>query len=205
LHISHPVIAGAGAGAFELEGDGCTGQTVEPGAGCSLEITFAPAAVGTYGARLSLVDDGVGVSPTVELEGSGLADPVIPPPSPDQQPGGQPSAGGGPPAPSPEAGGTRPRVSTRAARQLGPRRARLSGTVDPAGTITRYRFEWGLTRKYGRRTAWRSAGAANHLRSIAVAIRGLRPGTLYHYRLVATNDAGTTLGRDRVFRTKTPD
>jgi YVTN family beta-propeller protein len=206
LHISHPVIAGAGAGAFKLEGDGCSGQTVEPGSGCSLEIAFAPTAVGAFGARLSLMDDGVGVAPTVELEGSGLADSVTPPPPPDQQPGDQSSAGGGPPSPPPpaEAGATLPRVSTRAARQLGPRRSRLSGAVDPAGTSTRYRFEWGLTRKYGRRTPWRSAGAANRLRPVAVAIRGLRPGTTYHYRLVAGNDAGTALGHDRVFRTRAP-
>lgn len=206
LHIVHPVIAGTGAGAFELDGDGCGGQTVEPGAGCSMEIAFAPTAVGAYGARLSLVDDGVGVAPTVELEGTALADSVTPPP-PDQPPGGQSSAGGGPlpsPPPPAEAGGTLPRISTRAARQLGPSRARLSGAVNPSGAITRYRFEWGLTRKYARRTPWRSAGAANRLRSVAVAISGLRAGTTYHFRLVATNDAGTARGRDRAFRTTAP-
>ena len=32
-------------------------------------------------------------------------------------------------------------------------------------------------------------------------IQRLQPGTLYHYRLVATNTAGTSYGADRTFRT----
>jgi hypothetical protein len=34
-----------------------------------------------------------------------------------------------------------------------------------------------------------------------VPLTGLKPGTAYHYRVVATNSAGTTLGPDRRFTT----
>jgi hypothetical protein len=37
--------------------------------------------------------------------------------------------------------------------------------------------------------------------SVSAAIGGLRPNTRYHYRLVATNAAGTTRGRDRSLAT----
>jgi hypothetical protein len=202
LHISHAVIGGSGAGAFKVEGDTCTGQTMEVSAGCSLQIAFAPPAAGAFTAQLSLVDDGAGVPPTVELEGSGLSAPVTSPPSASPA-GGQPPAGEGSAASVPEIGGRKPRASTRGAGKVGSRRARLVGTVDPAGAVTRYRFEWGLTRKYGHHTAWRSAGAANRSRVLGLVIRRLKPGTVYHYRVTATNLNGTIRGGDRMFRTKT--
>jgi len=39
---------------------------------------------------------------------------------------------------------------------------------------------------------------------VEAAIGGLSPATLYHYRLVATNRAGTTLGADRTFTSVRP-
>lgn len=202
LQIEQAVIGGSGAGAFKLDRDTCAGQAVEAGASCSLEVGFAPAAAGTYSAQLSLVDDAVGASPTVELGGSGLA-PVTPPPplAPSTNPPSSADEGAAPES-TPVGTATKPLVSTRGAGKVGSRFARLAGTVNPAGAATRYRFEWGLTRRYGHHTAWRPAGATNRPRAVGVAIRGLRPATVYHYRLVATNPAGAARGRDRVLRTK---
>ena len=38
-------------------------------------------------------------------------------------------------------------------------------------------------------------------RSLTAALTGLRPGTTYHYRLVATSDAGSSRGADVAFTT----
>jgi hypothetical protein len=36
---------------------------------------------------------------------------------------------------------------------------------------------------------------------VSNALHGLKPGTVYHYRIVATNSSGQTIGHDRTFRT----
>ena len=41
-------------------------------------------------------------------------------------------------------------------------------------------------------------------RNIAANISGLSPNTVYHFRIVATNSAGTRFGGDRTFRTLSP-
>lgn len=77
----------------------------------------------------------------------------------------------------------------------------LKGTVNPNGSSSTYYLQWGLTNGYGDTGPTRSAGA----RSTAVAVQetatGLEPGTVYHYRLVATNQYGTSTGADRTFTT----
>ncbi len=45
----------------------------------------------------------------------------------------------------------------------------------------------------------RSAGHGTKAVSVTATATGLIPGTAYHYRLVATNGAGTTVGADRTF------
>jgi hypothetical protein len=46
-----------------------------------------------------------------------------------------------------------------------------------------------------------SAGRGKKFKAVKAKLRGLKPGTLYHYRIVATNKRGTGVGRDRTFRT----
>lgn len=77
----------------------------------------------------------------------------------------------------------------------------LHGTVNPNGSSTGYFFQWGLTSGYGDASKPASAGSGTRTLSVANAAAGLIPGTAYHYRLVATNQFGTTLGRDRTFKT----
>jgi hypothetical protein len=78
--------------------------------------------------------------------------------------------------------------------------ARLSGTVDPEQGNTRYHFEYGTGEDYGERT---SVGITGDLISgdipFTQEVVGLMPDTVYHYRLVATNVAGTTFGADHTF------
>lgn len=100
-------------------------------------------------------------------------------------------------APPPRA----PGVSTGGAKEVQPTTATLTGTVTPFGQATTYRFEWGTSTRYGRRTATASAGDGTKGVPARVTIAGLTANMRYHVRLVATNATGTTRGRDRTFTT----
>jgi hypothetical protein len=94
-----------------------------------------------------------------------------------------------------------PGVSTGGARDVGPDRATLTGSVDPNTAATTYRFEYGTSTSYGSATPSRSAGSGDRSVGVTAGIGSLRANTRYHYRLLATNAAGTTRGRDRSFLT----
>ena len=94
-----------------------------------------------------------------------------------------------------------PVARTGAAQEIGPASAKLTGTVNPRGLRTTWYIEYGTSTSYGLTTPSRSAGSSFADRSVAAAISGLRPSTIYHYRLVARNDAGTSRGADVAFTT----
>jgi hypothetical protein len=77
----------------------------------------------------------------------------------------------------------------------------LNGTVDPNGRATAWYFEYGTSTGYGSKTAERSVGSGTSTTSVAASVSGLTRGRLYHYRLVATSDAGTSRGADQTFST----
>jgi hypothetical protein len=79
--------------------------------------------------------------------------------------------------------------------------ATLKGTVNPNGHPTTYLFEYGLTTAYGSQTPEGSAGKTKSAQPVTVAVSGLDPDTTYHFRVVATNDHGTTYGPDQPFTT----
>jgi sugar lactone lactonase YvrE len=83
--------------------------------------------------------------------------------------------------------------------------ATLNGSVDPEGLATTYQFEYGPTAAYGSKAPSSSASAGSGTTSIAIsqAISSLTPGTTYHYRLVATSEAGTSYGEDKSLTTPT--
>jgi PKD repeat protein len=72
------------------------------------------------------------------------------------------------------------------------------GAIDPENQITRWSFEYGPTADYGAVTETQTLPGADALRQVSTELPGLEAGRLYHYRLVATNDSGTTEGEDRV-------
>jgi hypothetical protein len=88
----------------------------------------------------------------------------------------------------------RPRVVTGAARPLCGGRALLTGAVTPNGQRTTARFQFGW-RRPNRVTPARPLGSGRTGRRVQVVVSGLRPGAVHRFRLVATNAAGTTLGR----------
>jgi hypothetical protein len=79
--------------------------------------------------------------------------------------------------------------------------ARLNGTVNPNGQSTTYHFEYGPSPGYGAISGAKSAGSGTAIIPVNAVAAGLRPDTLYHYRLVATNSAGTNYGSDQTFTT----
>ncbi len=84
---------------------------------------------------------------------------------------------------------------------IGTTTATLNGLVNPAGLSTSYRFDYGKTTGYGSATLTGSAGAAIGDQAISQGVANLVPDTIYHYRLSATNGAGSATSVDRTFRT----
>jgi len=94
-----------------------------------------------------------------------------------------------------------PAATTSAATGVTPTAATLNGSVDPNGRETTWYFEYGTNSSYGTKTAAQSAGSGTTARSVAAGVSGLAVGRTYHFRLVATSDAGTSRGADRTFST----
>jgi streptogramin lyase len=94
-----------------------------------------------------------------------------------------------------------PRVITGAAGSIGPTAATLTGTVRPNGQTTTYHFEYGTTAAYGSQTADAPLTAGVATIPVNATPSDLQPNTIYHFRLVATNDSATTVGDDATFTT----
>lgn len=94
-----------------------------------------------------------------------------------------------------------PLVRDLAADQITTTSARLRGKLRPNSQATDYHFEYGTSEDYGQSTPAAYAGSSYDLLGVLTRVEGLTPGTKYHFRLVAENDAGETAGPDRVFET----
>ncbi|MGN6798287.1 MAG: hypothetical protein ACTHKS_09065 [Gaiellaceae bacterium] len=96
---------------------------------------------------------------------------------------------------------TPPGANTGAATGIGTTSATLNGTVDPNSRDTTFYFEYGTSTSYGTKTASKSAGSAATPQNEAAPVSGLQAGKTYHFRIVATSDAGTATGADATFTT----
>ncbi len=94
-----------------------------------------------------------------------------------------------------------PEVTTGGASSIGSAGATLAGTVNTVGTDTSYVVQYGTSTNYGATTASKMLSAGGKPVAIAANVGGLKPGTLYHYRVVAANARGTTNGADATFTT----
>jgi hypothetical protein len=99
---------------------------------------------------------------------------------------------------------TAPTAVTGAASSIGLTSAKLNGTVTANGQATSWYFEYGTSTSYGSKTPAKSAGSGTSAVKVTASLTGLRRTTTYHYRLVATNASGTTVGGDRTFSTALP-
>jgi hypothetical protein len=82
-------------------------------------------------------------------------------------------------------------------------RARLRGQVRPGTAAGSYYFQFGTSRRYGRHTASRRAGAGGSTMRVHEDVSRLRAGTTYHYRIVGVgSDGKKTYGANRKFVTR---
>jgi hypothetical protein len=94
-------------------------------------------------------------------------------------------------------------VTTQAATTVTATGATLNATVNPNHSATSYHFEYGTTPTYGARVpasdALAGSDAAGH--AVSQQVTGLEANTTYHYRVVASNEAGSSYGEDGTFTT----
>lgn len=76
---------------------------------------------------------------------------------------------------------------------------KLGGRIDPMGLSTIFHFEVGETKEYGLVSLGDYAGLQITPRTATAEVADVESGKTYHYRLVATNEAGTTYGADATF------
>ena len=106
--------------------------------------------------------------------------------------------GGGTPAPPPAAS---PTVVTGAASGIGQTQATVGGSVNPNGSATTWRVEYGTGVSYGSQTAPQTAGPGTSSQPVSTPLTNLLANQTYHYRVVANNATGTTYGADATFVT----
>lgn len=97
---------------------------------------------------------------------------------------------------------TTPTVTASAASGLAGTTATLNGTVNANGGNTTVTFHYGTTTSYGQTVAAQPTPVTgNSSVGVSAALSGLQPRTLYHFRLSATNAAGTVDSADATFTT----
>lgn len=94
-----------------------------------------------------------------------------------------------------------PSAGTGGASNVTDQSATLSGSVNPHGSATTYFFQYGPTVAYGSSTPPAAAGSGTSAKRFTTPVGSLTPDTRYHFRIVAHNAGGTTLGGDRTFTT----
>lgn len=101
---------------------------------------------------------------------------------------------------------TVPRFDSAAVRSLTAHTAELTASINPGSGDTTYRFEYGTSTAYGSRVPIPDADIGAGASDVAVSQRigGLEENVTYHWRVVATNSAGTTIGVDHTFIYETP-
>ncbi len=99
--------------------------------------------------------------------------------------------------------GAMPNATTGGTDSLTATSATLRGTVNPQGNATTAFFQYGATTAYGTNTGAQNVGSGTTATAFSTAVSGLASGTVYHYRVVATNSSGTTYGADGTFTTLT--
>lgn len=82
--------------------------------------------------------------------------------------------------------------------------ATLNAQINPEGTETTYRFEYGTSEAYGSSIPLAAAGVGSGTSPLTVQAQpqDLRSGTTYHFRVIASSTGGTEHSADRTFTTQ---
>jgi Tol biopolymer transport system component len=94
-----------------------------------------------------------------------------------------------------------PSVDSATVANLSASSADLTANINPHGSSTIYRFEYGTSTAYGASVPVPDASIGEGSTAVAVSqrIEGLSPNVTYHWRVVASNEAATTTGIDHTF------
>jgi DNA-binding beta-propeller fold protein YncE len=90
-------------------------------------------------------------------------------------------------------------AEVRSSEKAGQTIAKLLASVNPDGRETTYSFEYGETKSYG--TSVPTPPGVVGVGQVAAELTGLKIGTTYHYRVIASNEYGTVVGPDQTFTT----
>jgi hypothetical protein len=80
--------------------------------------------------------------------------------------------------------------------------ADVEASINRAGADTTFQVEYGPDASYGATEPVPAADiGSGEAKTVKQHLTDLHPGTVYHYRVVATNEGGSTPGQDRTFTT----
>lgn len=97
---------------------------------------------------------------------------------------------------------TPPAIGTSSAQFSSENSTVIEGEVNTEGLQTSYEVQYGISTAYGASAPGPTTLApSTSNQGTITALTGLSPGTTYHYRIVASNHAGTTYGPDATFTT----
>jgi hypothetical protein len=94
-----------------------------------------------------------------------------------------------------------PVVSTGGTQAVTSSSAVLTASVNPNGSETGVYFQYGTSTHYNQQSVAIDLASGTHAKSVRIQIAGLAGATTYHYRVVALNGRGATVGHDRSFTT----
>jgi streptogramin lyase len=94
-------------------------------------------------------------------------------------------------------------VKTRQAYGVEESEALLAGFINPHGSTATFRFQWGKSKKYGHITYAPEQPVYPGYKGEEVEefIDGLKPGTVYHFRLIGYSHSRRFFGQDETFKT----
>jgi hypothetical protein len=100
---------------------------------------------------------------------------------------------------------TAPSIESSSATDVSGSSATLQAQIDPDWLPTAYHFEYGTSEAYGTSIPLPvgEVPAGGSGVPISVHVQGLAPGTIYHYRVSASNEIGAMTGPDHTFTTQT--
>jgi hypothetical protein len=98
----------------------------------------------------------------------------------------------------------KPQITGIRARDADQTSVTLEAKINPSGFGTSYRFEWGSTTSYGHEVPAEFepyVGSGREPVLVTAKISGLAAGSLYHYRVVASNSVDVTASPDQILET----
>src|SRR5262249_42127689 len=99
-----------------------------------------------------------------------------------------------------------PRIKDEPGTGIGHEEATLRAGIDPDELATTYHFEYGETTAYGNEVppGGQNIGSGSEGVAVSATLTKLKLGVTYHFRVVAENSAGKTIGPDQRFTTIAP-